>query len=74
MAKARKMTNAKSSNKTISARVDKDSRVSVRQIENGYIVNESGTTGKGRSKQYYDKEWFSKENPVKGSLKLSGKK
>lgn len=44
--------------------VDRDSSVSVRQIENGFIVSESGTRGKGRNKEYYDKQWYSKTNPV----------
>ncbi len=45
--------------------VDKDSSVGVRKIENGFIVSESGSTGKGRSMQYYNKEYFSKTNPLK---------
>jgi hypothetical protein len=47
--------------------VDKDSSVQVRQIMNGFIVSESGTTGKGRNQQYYNKEFFSKTNPLKMS-------
>lgn len=62
--------------------VDKDSSVQVRQIMNGFIVSESGTTGKGRNQQYYNKEYFSKTNPLKmggvgaptGGMKFGGKK
>ena len=45
--------------------VDKDSSVQVRKIQNGFIVSESGTTGKGRNQQYYNKEYFTKTNPLK---------
>ena len=61
--------------------VDKDSSVSVRQIQNGFIVSESGTTGKGRNQQYYNKEYYSKTNPLKlsggngnGGMKFGGNK
>lgn len=64
----------KSSSPKISAHVDKDSSVSVRQIENGFIVAESGTKGKGRNTQYYSKEYFSKANPVKINSSSSGPK
>lgn len=50
--------------------VDRDSSVSVRRIENGFIVSESGTKGKGRNMQYYSKEFFSQTNPIAG---VSGK-
>ena len=52
--------------------VDKDSSVSVRQIENGFIVSESGTIGKGRSQKYYHKEVFSKSNPIKINTSSGG--
>ena len=48
--------------------VDKDSSVGIRQIENGFVVSESGYTGKGRSQKYYNKEYFSKTNPLKGVM------
>lgn len=54
-----------SSSTTPKVVVDKDSSVQVRQIMNGFIVSESGTTGKGRNQQYYNKEFFSKTNPLK---------
>ena len=46
--------------------VNKDSSVSVRQIENGFLVSESGQTGKGRNQKWYNKEFYSKTNPLKG--------
>lgn len=55
------------STKTVSApkvQVDADSSVTVRKIQNGFIVAESGTTGKGRNTQYYNKEYYSPTNPV----------
>lgn len=55
--------------------VDSNSSVSVRQIENGFIVSESGYTGKGRNQQYYNKDYFSPTNPVAGVSKIKfGKK
>lgn len=44
--------------------------ISVRPIENGYIVSKSGYKGDGKNQQYYNKEYHSPTNP----LKLSGKK
>lgn len=74
---AKKSTSKKSSSPKIPAHVDSNSSVEVRQIQNGFIVRESGYTGKGRNQQYYNKEWFSASNPVKvnggGGLKF-GKK
>lgn len=59
--------------------VDKDSSIQVREIENGFIVSESGMKGKGKNSQYYSKEYFSSTNPVninlpKSPMRLSGKK
>lgn len=55
--------------------VDSNSSISVRQIENGYIVSESGYNGKGKSQQWYSKDYFSPTNPVAGVSKLKfGKK
>lgn len=53
------------SSSNIKATVDKDSSVNVRQIKNGFIVSENGTRGKGRNKEYYSDEYFSKTNPVR---------
>jgi hypothetical protein len=66
---AKKSTSrAKESSTRIPVSVDKDSSVSVRQIEKGFIVRESGSTGKGRNQKWYEKEFFSKTNP----LRISG--
>lgn len=74
-------TSPQTLNRPIKVEVDKDSSVSVRQIENGFLVNESGTTGKGRNKQWYNKEFYSKTNPLKistggngGGVKFGGRK
>lgn len=55
--------------------VDKDSSLSVRRIENGFLVSENGYTGKGKNQQWYNKEYFSPTNPVAGVSKIKfGKK
>ncbi|HQV54313.1 MAG TPA: hypothetical protein PLX17_02310 [Chitinophagaceae bacterium] len=51
-------------------KLDKNENLSVRQIENGFIVSESGTKGKGRNQTWFNKEYFSQTNPIK----FSGKK
>lgn len=48
-------------------KLDKNENLSVRQIENGFIVSESGTKGKGRNQEWFNKEYFSKSNPIKFS-------
>lgn len=48
--------------------IDKDSSVQVRKIENGFIVSESGSSGKGNNRQYYNKEYFTTKNPVAGVI------
>lgn len=59
----------------LSSMVDSNSSVNVRQIENGFIVSESGYTGKGKNQQYYNKDYFSPTNPVAGVSKIKfGKK
>ncbi len=45
--------------------VNDKTTLSVRSIENGFIVSESGYRGKGRNQEYVNKEYFSKTNPVK---------
>lgn len=55
----------KSNSPSIKVHADKDSTVSVRQIENGFLVSESGSRGKGNKKEWYNKEWYAKTNPVK---------
>lgn len=75
MAKAKPSRTApRKTTSTPKVNVDKDSSVSVRQIENGFIVNESGTTGKGRKKDWYNKEYYSPTNPLKGVLGGGGQK
>ena len=49
--------------------VDNNSSVQVRKIENGFIVSESGSTGKGRNQNYYNKEYFSSTNPIASMTK-----
>lgn len=76
MMASKKTTSKKSSSPAIKVGVDKDSSVSVRQIENGFLVSESGTTGKGRNQKWYNKEFYSKVNPLKitgsGSSSVNG--
>lgn len=68
MATKKSSSKKSSSSPTPKVVVDKDSSVQVRQIQNGYIVSESGTTGKGRNMNYYNKEYYSKTNPLKGII------
>lgn len=69
---AAKKSSTKNTVATPKVVVDKDSSVQVRQIQNGFIVSESGTTGKGRNQQYYNKEFYSKTNPLKISTGGNG--
>lgn len=48
--------------------VSKDKSISVRKIENGFVVSESGTIGKGKNSQYYNKEYYSITDPVSINL------
>lgn len=64
MAKTKGGTSSTKAKKPINVTVDKDSSLSVRQIENGFLVNESGTRGKGKNKEWYNKEYYSPTNPV----------
>lgn len=68
----KKTPTAKTKRSTPKVEVDKNSSVSIRKIENGYLVSESGYTGKGRNQQWYSKEYFSPNNPVGGITKGSG--
>lgn len=58
--------------------VNKNISCSVRQIENGFVINESGYVGKGKNQRYESKEYFSQTNPIAAAkipqLKLSGRK
>ncbi len=49
--------------------VDANSSVQIRKIQNGFIVSESGNTGKGRNQTWYNKEYFSPTNPVSNITK-----
>ncbi len=62
------------SNKASEIDVDKNTSASIRKIENGFIVSESGTTGKGRNQQYFSREYFSATNPVANLKVQFGKK
>ena len=69
---------AKSTSKKTTAKapaLTQDMSVSVRKIQNGFIVNTSGYTGKGKNQQYKSTEVFSKTNPVKinTGMKFGGK-
>lgn len=46
--------------------VDNNSSINISKIQNGYLISESGYTGKGRNQQYYNKQYFSATNPVAG--------
>lgn len=77
----KKSSSSKTGATTIPSRVDKDSSISVRKIENGFLVRESGSTGTGRNTKYYEKEFYSSTNPIqitgggtKPSVKFGGKK
>lgn len=68
---AKTKTTAKTSSKSSSIpklEVDSNSSIQVRKIENGYLVSENGSTGKGKNQQWYNKEYYSKTNPVAGVL------
>lgn len=78
MAKSKSAKKSSSPKSTTGAlEVNKNTSASVRQIENGFIVCESGTTGKGRNQNYWSKEYFSANNPlsgVKSQMRFGGKK
>lgn len=69
-----KKSSQKKSSSTEKLDVDKNTSASIRKIENGYIVSESGYTGKGRNQQYFSREYFSTENPVANVKIQFGKK
>jgi hypothetical protein len=60
--------------KRISVEIDKDISVTARQIENGFIISESGYKGAGKNMKYYNKEVFSKDNPIMMKAMPSGVK
>ncbi len=79
---AKKTSNRSKSNSSIesvSIQNQDNTYMSVRKIENGFIVRKSGSTGEGRNRKYFEQETFSPTNPVevkipKGKFNLSGKK
>ena len=77
--KSGKSTSNKSSRTSPSTLdVTKNISCSVRQIENGFVINESGYVGRGKNARYESKEYFSQTNPIAAAkipqLKLSGRK
>lgn len=69
-----KKSTAKSTSSTEKLDVDKNTSASIRKIENGFIVCESGYTGKGKNQQYFNREYFSATNPVANVKIQFGKK
>jgi len=63
---AKKSTSSKSKSLSeLPITLDKNDNVSIRAIENGYVVSESGYTGKGKNQQWFNKEYFTPNNPIK---------
>jgi len=62
--KGAKMMPPKKSTPKLSSMVDSNSSLSVRKIENGFIVSESGYEGKGKNQKWYNKDFFSATNPL----------
>lgn len=74
---AKKSTSSKASSvgKTETLDVNQNTSANIRKIENGYLISESGYTGKGKNQQYFNREYFSKTNPVAGvKLQFGNKK
>lgn len=59
-----------SSDKLPPLEVNSNISASVRQIQNGFIVAESGYVGKGKNQQYVNKEYFSQTNPLASVTKV----
>jgi hypothetical protein len=64
----KKSSSSKSSGKSSTPKivVDSQNTATIKKIENGYIISESGYTGKGRNQQWFNREYFSPTNPVSG--------
>lgn len=64
--------------KAVSIQPESGLSMSVRKIQNGFIVSKSGYVGKGRSEKYVNEEYFSATNPVsikpETSIKFGRKK
>lgn len=68
-------TSATKTDKVQPLEVNNTTSAGVRKIENGYLVTESGTTGKGKNQQWFSKEYYSATNPLANVKKVSfGKK
>ncbi len=50
--------------KNVQFSIDNNTNVSVRKIENGFIVRESGYKKLKKGEQYFEREKFSQTNPV----------
>ncbi len=70
---AKKATGKSVQPESVSMSMSNDKSMNIRKIENGWIVRESGYSGKGRNKNYFEKERFSATNPVSVNMKF-GKK
>ena len=76
MATSKKGSSKSKSTSGTKLEVNKNTSASIRQIENGFIVSESITKGKGRNQSWEQKEYFSATNPLataKASMKFGGK-
>lgn len=57
-----------------------DKSINVKPIENGFLISESGTKGKGKKQTWYERQYFSPTNPVpninipKGRVSFGGNK
>lgn len=61
--------------KTEKLDVTKNISTSIRQIENGFLVSESGYVGQGKNQKWVNKEYYSPTNPVAGvKIKFGGRK
>lgn len=75
--KTTKKTTDKSDSSMGPLYLNNKTNVSINQIENGYLVSESGYTGSGKNQQYFNKQYYSPTNPIAGigsKVKFGGKK
>ena len=45
--------------------LDKKDNISIQEIENGFLVSQSGYTGTGKNQQWYNKQYYTPTNPIK---------
>jgi len=62
------------SKKSTSLSPKENMSTSVRKIENGFLVSQSGTTGSGRNQKWVEKQFFSPTDPLKGITAPKGKR